>query len=46
MRVRAITELQTPTKLSKKEPARLDNILDLQGALKHFTVISALYMKI
>jgi hypothetical protein len=41
-----ITELETPTKLLKKESARLDKISDLQGVLEDFTVISALYMKI
>jgi hypothetical protein len=42
----AIKELQTPTKLYRKESALLDKISDLQGVLKDFTVISALYMKI
>jgi hypothetical protein len=41
-----IKELQTPTKLYKKESARLDKILDSQGVLKDFTVISTLYMNI
>jgi hypothetical protein len=39
----AIMELQTPTKLLKKE---LNKISDLQGVLKDFTVTSALHMKI
>jgi hypothetical protein len=30
-----IRELQTPTKLYKKESARLDKISDLQGVLKN-----------
>jgi hypothetical protein len=41
-----VMELQTPNKLYKKESARLDKILDSQGVLKNFTVISALYMSI
>jgi hypothetical protein len=39
-------KLQTPTKLSKKESARLDKNSDLQGVLKDFTDISAFSMKI
>jgi hypothetical protein len=42
----AIAEPQTPTKLYKKESARLDKNSDLQKVLKDFTIISALYMKI
>jgi hypothetical protein len=33
-----------PTKVLKKESARLDKISDLQGVLKDFTVISILYI--
>jgi hypothetical protein len=43
----AIREVKTPTKLLKKESARLDKISDLsEGVLKDFSVISTLYMKI
>jgi hypothetical protein len=34
----AITELQTPTKLYKKESVRLEKISDLQRVIKDFTV--------
>jgi hypothetical protein len=41
----AITELQTPTKLKKKETAQLDKISD-QGVFKDFTYIPVFYLKI